>query len=79
MKNQLGMVVHAFIPALGRQRQADFSVRCQPVLQSKFQDSQDDTEKPCLGKNKNKNKTKQNKKTKSKTKLQQQQQKPRLT
>jgi hypothetical protein len=29
------------IPALGRQRQADFWVRGQPGLQSKFQDSQD--------------------------------------
>jgi hypothetical protein len=36
------------IPALGRQRQADFSVRGQPGLQSEFQDSQGYTEKPCL-------------------------------
>jgi hypothetical protein len=34
------------IPALGSQRQADFRVRGQPGLQSKFQDSQDYTEKP---------------------------------
>jgi hypothetical protein len=45
------------IPALGRQRQANFWVRGQPGLQSEFQDSQGYTEKPCL-KNKNKNKTK---------------------
>jgi hypothetical protein len=34
------MVAHTFNPALGRQRQADFWVRGQPGLQSKFQDSQ---------------------------------------
>jgi hypothetical protein len=38
------------IPALGRQRQADFWVRGQPGLQSEFQDSQGYTEKPCLEK-----------------------------
>jgi hypothetical protein len=32
--------------ALGRQRQADFWVRGQPGLQSEFQDSQGNTEKP---------------------------------
>jgi hypothetical protein len=36
------------IPALSRQRQADFWVRGQPGLQSEFQDSQGYTEKPCL-------------------------------
>jgi hypothetical protein len=36
------------IPALRRQRQADFWVRGQPGLQSKFQDSQGYTEKSCL-------------------------------
>jgi hypothetical protein len=36
------------IPALRRQRQADFWVRGQPGLQSEFQDSQGYTEKPCL-------------------------------
>jgi hypothetical protein len=36
------------IPALGRQRQADFCVQGQPGLQSEFQDSQGYTEKPCL-------------------------------
>jgi hypothetical protein len=41
------------IPALGKQRQADFWVRGQPGLQSEFQDSQGYTEKPCL-KNKKK-------------------------
>jgi len=51
------------IPALGRQRQADFWVRGQPGLQSEFQDSQGYTEKPCL-----KNKTKQNKTKQNKTK-----------
>jgi hypothetical protein len=38
------------IPALGRQKQADFCVRGQPGLQSEFQDSQGYTEKPCLEK-----------------------------
>jgi hypothetical protein len=37
------------IPALGRQRQADW-VPGQPGLQSEFQDSQGYTEKPCLEK-----------------------------
>jgi len=46
------------IPALGRQRQADFWVRGQPGLQSEFQDSQGYTEKPCLEKQKTKTKTK---------------------
>jgi hypothetical protein len=49
------------IPALRRQRQADFWVRGQPGLQSEFQDSQGYTEKPCL------KKTKQNKTNKKKT------------
>jgi hypothetical protein len=44
------------IPALGRQRQADFCVRGQPGLQSEFQDSQGYTEKPCLKKLKKKKK-----------------------
>jgi hypothetical protein len=44
------------IPALGRQRQADFWVRGQPGLQSEFQDSQGYTEKLCLEKQKTKNK-----------------------
>jgi hypothetical protein len=44
------MVVHAFNPALGRQRQANFWVRGQPGLQSEFQDNQGYTEKPCLRK-----------------------------
>jgi hypothetical protein len=46
------------IPALGRQRQADFWVWGQPSLQSKFQDSQGYTEKPCLKETKKQNKTK---------------------
>jgi hypothetical protein len=50
-------VVHALIPALGRQRQADFWVQGQPGLQSEFQDSQGYTEKPCLGKQKQKKQT----------------------
>jgi hypothetical protein len=49
------------IPALGRQRQANFSVQGQPSIQSEFQDSQGYTEKPCLEKTKQ-NKTKTNKK-----------------
>jgi hypothetical protein len=40
------------IPALRRQRQADFWVRGQPGLQSEFQDSLGYTEKPCLEKKK---------------------------
>jgi hypothetical protein len=43
------------VPALGRQRQADFWVRGQPGLQSECQDSQGYTEKPCLKKTKQKN------------------------
>jgi hypothetical protein len=42
------------IPALGRQRQADFWVRGQPGLQSELQDSQSYKEKPCLEKKKKK-------------------------
>jgi hypothetical protein len=45
------------IPALGRQRQADFWVRGEPGLQSEFQDSQGYTEKPCLEKQTNKLRT----------------------
>jgi hypothetical protein len=54
------------IPALERQRQADFWVWGQPDLQSEFQDNQSYTEKPCLQKKQTnkqtttKNKTKQN-------------------
>jgi hypothetical protein len=44
------------IPALRRQRQADFWVRGQPGLQSEFQDSQSYTEKPRLKKQKQKQK-----------------------
>jgi hypothetical protein len=51
------------IPALGRQRQADFWVPGQPGLQSEFQGSQDYTEKPWLKKQKKNQKPKQNKKT----------------
>jgi hypothetical protein len=50
LNSELGVVAHAFNPALGRQRQVDFWVRGQPGLQSEFQDSQDYTEKPCLEK-----------------------------
>jgi hypothetical protein len=56
-RNEPGVVATPLIPALGRQRQADFSVRGQPGLQSEFQDSQDYTEKPCLEKQTNKQKT----------------------
>jgi hypothetical protein len=48
------VVATPLIPALGRQRQADFWVRGQPGLQSEFQDSQGYTEKPCLEKLKKK-------------------------
>ena len=37
-----------YIPALGKQKQADFWVRGQSGLQSELQDSQGYTEKPCL-------------------------------
>ena len=59
-----GVVAHPLIPALGRQRQADFWVQGQPGLQHEFQDSQCYTEKPCLKKQnkKQKNKKKQTKK-----------------
>jgi hypothetical protein len=50
------------IPALGRQRQADFWDWGQPGLQSELQDCQGYTEKPCLKNQKPKTKTKQNKK-----------------
>jgi hypothetical protein len=50
------------IPALVRQRQADFSVPGHPGLQSEFQDSQGNTEKTCLKKQKNKQTNKQTKK-----------------
>jgi hypothetical protein len=46
------------VPALRRQRQADFWVQGQPGLQSEFQDSQGYTEKLCLGKTKKKKKKK---------------------
>jgi hypothetical protein len=48
------------IPALGKQRQADFWVQGQPGLQSEFQDSQGYTEKPCLEKTKQNNNNKKN-------------------
>jgi hypothetical protein len=48
----------SLIPALGRQRQADFWVQGQPGLQSEFQDSQGYTEKSCLEKPKKKKKKK---------------------
>jgi hypothetical protein len=65
----LGLVAHALIPALWRQRQrqVDFWVRGQAGLQSEFQDSQGYTEKPFLKKQTNKQTNKQ-------TKQQQQQQ-----
>jgi hypothetical protein len=56
-----------WIPALGRQRQADLWVWGQPGLQSEFQDSQDYTRKPCLEKQQQQQQTK-NKKTKKKKK-----------
>jgi hypothetical protein len=50
------VVAYPLIPALRRQRQADFWARGQPGLQSEFQDSQGYTEKPCLKKTKKKTK-----------------------
>jgi hypothetical protein len=52
------------IPALRRQRQADFWVQDQLGLQCEFQDRQGYTDKPCLEKQ---NKTKQNKTKQNKT------------
>jgi hypothetical protein len=52
------------IPALGRQKQADFWVGGQPGLQSEFQDSQGYTEKLCLKKPKKKKKKKKERKEK---------------
>jgi hypothetical protein len=62
-------LVH-IIPALERQRQANFCVPGQPGLQSEFQDSQGYTEKPCLKKTKPniQTKTKQTNKQKTPTK-----------
>jgi hypothetical protein len=54
------------IPALGRQRQADFWVRGQPGLQSEFQDSQGYTEKPCLEKKRKLKKRKEKKRREEK-------------
>jgi hypothetical protein len=51
------------MPALRRQRQADFWVRGQPGLQSEFQDSQGYTEKPCLENKQTKNPKQTNKQT----------------
>jgi hypothetical protein len=55
------------IPALRRQRQADFWVLGQPGLQSEFQDSQGYTEKPCPEK-KQKEKRKEKKRKEKKRK-----------
>ena len=41
-------MAHTFNTALQRQRQVDLGVWGQPDLQSKFQDGQGNTEKPCL-------------------------------
>jgi hypothetical protein len=54
------------IPALGRQRQADFWVRGQPGLQSEFQDSQGYTKKPVLKKQKTKKQQQQKRNKKKK-------------
>ena len=57
------------IPALERQRQADFWLRGQPGLQSELQDSQGYIENPCLRKkNQNTKKKHPNKQTKRKNK-----------
>ena len=51
------MVAQAFNSRTWRQRQVNFWVRGQPGLQSKFQDGQGYTEKPCLKKKKEKGKS----------------------
>jgi hypothetical protein len=55
------------IPALGRQRQVDFEIQCQPGLQSEFQGSQGYTEKSCFKKKKKKKKPKKKKNPKTST------------
>jgi hypothetical protein len=57
------------IPALGRQRQADFWVRGQPGLQSEFQESQVYTEKLCPPPKKNQPKNRKQQQQKSSTSL----------
>jgi hypothetical protein len=59
------VVAHTFNPSTLEAGAGRFlsSVRGQPGLQNEFQDSQSNTEKPCL-----KNKTKQNKQTNKQTK-----------
>jgi hypothetical protein len=57
------------IPALRRQRQADFSVQGQPGLQSEFQNSQGYTEKPCLENQKTKKPKKKKNKNKKRNRL----------
>jgi hypothetical protein len=57
------------IPALRRQKQADFWVQGQPGLQNEFQDSHSYTEKLCLEKQKQKTKKQTNKQTNKKEML----------
>jgi hypothetical protein len=53
------------VPALGRQRQADFCIRGQPGLQSEFKNSQGCTERnPVLGGKKERKKKKRKEKKK---------------
>jgi hypothetical protein len=64
--NKPGVVAHTFNPSTWeRQRQGNFSVRGQPGPQSKFQDSQGYTEKPCEKPKKKKKKKERTGPTKS--------------
>ena len=54
-----GVVAHAFNPKHSGGRGRWIWVRGQPGLQSEFQESQGDTEKPCLEKQKQKQTNKQ--------------------
>ena len=47
-------MVHALVPTLERQKQADIWVQGQPDLQSDFQESQGKKEKPYIEKQTNK-------------------------
>jgi hypothetical protein len=63
------VVVHAFNPSTWEAEAGGFLSSGQPGLQSEFQDSQGNTEEPCLKKNKNKKqKNKKKQKTKKKKK-----------